>query len=166
MTAQKVKEMTPERFHSQIKFGEENECWEWQGSTDGGYGLYWETKKEHGRSKKFRAHRFLYQAIYGPLKSHQLVCHGCDNRKCCNPSHYFIGDTSANITDMWGKGRGTTPVRSGEKNGWSKFTEDQIREIRKRIEAGESNASIARSFNVWKSTIRSINVGKTWARVV
>lgn len=36
----------------------------------------------------------------------------CDNRKCVNVSHLFVGTQSDNIKDAWVKGRGRAPWQS------------------------------------------------------
>ena len=74
-------------------------CWEWQGRIDRyGYG------QVRVRGKTGKAHREAYRAFHGdPGKL--LVLHTCDNRKCCNPKHLFLGTHKDNMADMVKKGR-------------------------------------------------------------
>lgn len=62
------------------------------------------------------------------------------------------------------KKRGNHPV--GINNGKSKLNCDDVREIKRRINDGESRASIARYFNVSFTAIQYIYIGKTWNHVV
>lgn len=50
-------------------------------------------------------HRIAYEALVGPIPDAQLVCHRCDNPRCHNPEHLFLGDHAANLHDMIAKGR-------------------------------------------------------------
>jgi hypothetical protein len=52
------------------------------------------------------AHRVAKTLQLGhPLTPEQLCCHKCDNPKCCNPMHMFIGSTRDNALDSRDKGR-------------------------------------------------------------
>lgn len=51
----------------------------------------------------------------------------------------------------------------GEKCPWAKLTENEVREIRK--DKNMSNSSLAKKYNVSRSTIRDIKMNKTWKRV-
>lgn len=76
-----------------------DECWEWIGShTGAGYGQF--TYK----SVKYATHILAYQLSKGS-KAVLNVCHTCDNRKCCNPSHLWEGSQSENMLDASSKGR-------------------------------------------------------------
>ncbi len=74
-----------------------NGCWNWAG-------------KLNNRSrpvcrinnKTTLAYRHTYEAYYNK-KVTQLVCHSCDNPKCCNPEHLFEGSNQDNQLDYKNK---------------------------------------------------------------
>ena len=90
------------RFHSKYKKGRVGECWEWQGSlSPNGYG-----RIAIGRNKSpVYAHRIAYVLAYGDIPIGVQVCHTCDNRKCVNPRHLWLGSQQDNLEDMRSKGR-------------------------------------------------------------
>jgi len=51
----------------------------------------------------------------------------------------------------------------GERSGKSKLKEPQVREIKRRLALGETQASIAERIGTSKSTVMFINTGRTWA---
>jgi hypothetical protein len=101
-----------ERFWMFVKKGEPNECWPWLGALarNGGYGIY----KRHGRYEPCeRSPRVAYELTFGTKPPPEVfVCHRCDNPRCCNPHHLFLGSPKDNNADMWAKGRGS----KGEKH--------------------------------------------------
>lgn len=112
-----------DRFNAGIRRGSQNECWEWQGAaTPKGYGVMCS-----GLSRRnVYTHRFAYAKAFGLPAEGLFVCHRCDNPRCCNPAHLFIGTALDNAQDMVSKGR------------WrgNKLQPDQrIREQRKRHRA-------------------------------
>ena len=79
----------------------ENGCHEWQSKIDkGGYGHF-----TLGTGNHVRAHRYAWMIAYGEIPHGKLVCHRCDNPRCVNPEHLFIGTYSDNAKDMVAKGR-------------------------------------------------------------
>lgn len=91
-----------ERFWTHVKKGDPNSCWFWNGARDPtGYGHY-----RTGVGHRTSAHRFAYSSTVGPIPVGLFVCHHCDNRACCNPSHLWLGTAKDNTRDMITKGRG------------------------------------------------------------
>lgn len=89
------------------------------------------------------------------------VCHTCDHPWCQNPGHWFLGTNAENIADRVAKGRPSAP--SGERNGRSKLTWGQVREIRARWTGRHGQASaLAREYGVADTQIHGIVRGRTW----
>lgn len=74
-------------------------CWEWQGSLGPhGYG------QTSWYGKPWRVHRLVYRLWNGEFPQNLDVCHACDNKRCCNPGHLWLGGQQANSLDIVYKG--------------------------------------------------------------
>ena len=102
--------------------------------------------------KQVASHIVSYKLFVGEVPKGMWVLHKCDNRKCVNPEHLFLGDSIANIKDMDKKGRRGTR---------SNLTESQVDEIKKLLSKRVTQQEIANIFGVHQTTISKIKLGKT-----
>lgn len=113
-----------------------NSCWEWQKSLNsGGYGRIIIGSRIDNTRKIVTAHRYSYQLFVGKIPKDKWVLHKCDNRKCINPDHLFIGTRQDNVDDRQKKNK-NKPI-DGELNPNCKHTINQINEIKKLYSEGK-----------------------------
>jgi hypothetical protein len=87
-------------------------CWRWTGSLDStGYGQV----KRAGR--RISAHRYAWEIARGPIAEGLAICHRCDDPRCVNPAHLFLGTQRDNIQDSVAKGRHGSLKQTGKKRG-------------------------------------------------
>lgn len=145
-------------FHKKYKVNE-NECWEWTARLcRDGYGQIRVGSTKDSSRRIARSHIISYEIHKGD-RGNLFVCHKCDNRKCVNPEHLFLGTHSDNMKDMAAKGRGNTCLQVGENNKHSKLSEKQAKEI---LTSTLSNVELAKKFKVSFRTISAIRCGKSW----
>lgn len=104
-----------------------------------------------------------YILEFGGISGDLHVCHRCDVRNCCRPSHLFLGTNEENVEDKVRKGRQAR--NRGERHGMVKLTADKVLAIRARVAAGERQRAVADEYGVDKTTISLIVCGKSWAHL-
>lgn len=148
--------LKPSNFYARIKKADGSECIEWQGSLhQDGYGhlTY--------QSKYWLAHRLAWTLANGQIPDGDCVCHTCDNRRCCNVDHMFLGSHSDNMADMRNKGR-RKGINAGEKNGRAKLTAEKAKEIRAKYAKKQRQVDLAREYGVAQAVISLIVRGSIW----
>ena len=97
-----MREKDYKRFMSKIT--NSKGCWLWNaGKNYKDYGNFSITI--NGCTKTYRAHRFIYEHVNGPIPEGLLVCHTCDTPRCVNPNHLWLGTVSDNAVDSVNKKR-------------------------------------------------------------
>jgi hypothetical protein len=146
------------RFFAKVEKSDRHDgCWNWTASDNGyGYGQF-----AMFPGKIIRAHRFSYLFHVGGIPDNLCVLHRCDNRRCVNPSHLFLGTRADNLYDMIAKGREKLRnPRPGKSNGSNtKLTEPDVREI---LASAASYSSLASQFHVSYSLIAAIKTNRAW----
>lgn len=139
------------RFDSRYVVNSDNGCWEWSGAlTLYGYGrMRWALHE-------ISAYRLSWRLFRGPIPNGSHVLHRCDNRRCVNPDHLFLGTHQDNMTDMKAKGR----KRRGADHYAAKLSAEAVKTIRA---SDLRNCDLAREFQVDPSTISHIKRGKIWS---
>ena len=158
MKAYKQRKPWPQRFWDKVC--KSDSCWEWGASLDHhGYGQISQISSTTNKKTMRKSHRVSYELYYSVVLSpNECVLHTCDNPKCVNPAHLYIGDRNDNHRDMVQRGR----IMSGDNASWSKLNSQQVTSIRQRLTFGEPQAKIAREYGIHQSTISYLKNNKTW----
>ena len=157
------------RLWRKVKVCPQTDCWEWTGALfDSGYGAF----QVDGKSR--RAHRVAWERSFGEIGTGLVVCHRCDNPKCINPAHLFLGTPLDNRRDCVAKGRQARGERSarythpettarGERHGRARLSGEAVRQIRSRHATGLVTAkALAHEFGVGLTTVWHVIHGDTW----
>ena len=130
-------------------------CLEWTGHLDiNGYGQM----NVHGRSPQ-KAHRMNWEIVNGAVPEGLCVLHKCDNPRCLEITHLFLGTNKDNSQDMVCKGRSPRGMRQGH----SKLTDADVIAIRT---LALSRAEIARRYSVTPAQIGRIRSGTNWKHLL
>jgi hypothetical protein len=131
-------------------------CWEWQAClSEKGYGRFMFEKKAR------TAHRVSWLLHNGEIPSGLCVCHKCDNRKCVNPEHLFLGTNQDNVDDKIKKQRYANT--KGENHCRAILKEKDVLFIRENSNLGVT--ALGKMFGVSPQAAYSIINRKTWRHI-
>lgn len=119
-------------------------CWEWVRFIQRGYGQI------NRGGVKWGAHRWIWTQVYGDIPKGLYVCHTCDNKKCINPEHLFLGTQLDNMKDMYAKGR------QGRKGRYTTLSPELIYKIRDELGKGAAISDISAQFSIPWCTVNDI----------
>lgn len=126
-------------------------CWEWTAAMrdPNNYGEFFQNNPR----RMVGAHIVSYRMFKGETNG-LCVLHKCDNRRCVNPDHLFLGTRKDNMQDC---------LRKMRLPSVGKITQADADKIRTMSGTQES---IAAAFGIHQSGVSRILNRKTWARQV
>lgn len=140
------------RFWAKVK--KTPSCWLWIGAKDsGGYGIC----TIGGRN--YSTHKLSWEWKNNTsVPSGQVLLHSCDTPSCVNPAHLRPGSQKNNVDDRVSKDRSA----KGEDNGRARLKKKDVEKIKNLRDQGWTETSIAKLFDVGRSTISNILHNRTW----
>lgn len=131
-------------------------CWLWVGSIDSsGYGSLSVGSKE--KKRKLLTHRIAYTLAKGDPGNLQVL-HTCDNPRCVNPDHLFLGTHEDNMQDRKDKGRYDSV--SGEKSSLARYPDQLVTLIMSQKDSGRTQQDVANEFKVSNGYVSRLWSGK------
>jgi hypothetical protein len=128
-------------------------CHDWvSGISAKGYGLLYH------EGRVMLAHRVAWKVTHGEWPELDVL-HKCDNRRCVNPDHLFLGSNQDNVEDAMAKNR----FPRGERVASAQLTDKAVLEIRKHGAAGTfTHKQLAEKYGVGVGTVKRAMNGETW----
>jgi len=106
-----------------------------------------------------------YMIHFGPIPEGLFVCHKCDEPRCINPNHLFLGTPKQNTLDMIVKGRDKVLKvdQTGHRSTSAKLTEEEATLIKFGLKH-LSNAGVAKYFGnkITRGAVSAIRIGRSW----
>lgn len=134
-------------FWRSVEVRGDDECWEWTGYAEGGYGQFYWLGKMTG------AHELAVTFTTGERRAPNLeTCHSCHNPGCCNPAHLRFDTRQGNVDDMLHAGR--------QYRG--RFTASEVETIRQRYAHGARQQTLADDYSVTNGFISMIVRGERY----
>lgn len=114
----------------------------------------------NNESKCMCMHHAAYILYKGEIPAGLWVLHTCNNNRCCNPNHLYLGDRQQNEKD-----KALSGVMKGSNHPRSKLNDSQVSSIRKRFQEGFRDQELANEFGVTKGAISKIRNNRTWTHI-
>ncbi|HEY1645458.1 MAG TPA: HNH endonuclease signature motif containing protein [Candidatus Saccharimonadales bacterium] len=90
-----------------------------------------------------------WEKINGPVPKGMFICHSCDNARCRNVEHFFLGTNRDNVIDSFIK----------DKTASAKLNAEKVREIRN---SKDDSFILSKRYGVSAGAIRDVKRGITW----
>ena len=132
-------------------------CWLWTGTPSSRYALLSTYDPKTLRKSTVHASRVAWELLRGPIRKGLCVLHKCDNPRCVNPKHLFLGTNADNTRDMLRKGR----AYGGERHHTSKLTNRQVARAILLYQEGWTLTRVAKKYGVTTQCIYNYVNGKT-----
>ena len=88
------KDTIEQRLAAQTEIDPLSGCHIWQGRRNAtGYPVVSLAGRQHF------VHRLAWTLRYGTIREGMQLCHRCDEPRCINPDHHFVGSHEANMAD-------------------------------------------------------------------
>ncbi len=133
-------------------------CWGWTGTTDSTQGY----SRIRNKRKNISAHRISWIIHRGEIPEGKQINHHCDNRRCTNPYHLYLGTQQENDADRMKRNR----QAKGSRNAAAKLNEQQVLEIKKNLKQGFSYKEIQEIYHISNATVSNISTEKNWKHVI
>lgn len=125
-------------------------------------GYYQVTLLKIGKQKQIGVHRLVALAFVPNENKPKIINHKDGNKTnnfASNLEWVTVSENTKHAYDM-------DLINKGEKHHKAKLQNEQVIEIKKRIQQGECYASMAREFGVDRSVISAIKIGRIWTHIV
>lgn len=109
----------------------------------------------HYKGRPRRVNRAVWEEANGPIPHGMHVLHKCDNIRCAELDHLFLGTHQQNMDDKVAKGR----QPRGRAVRCAKLTDDDARAI---YADRRGREEIAADYGVSRAAVRQIHLGKSW----
>jgi len=167
-----------DRFRKNTLIDEQSGCHIWKLQVNHkGYGWF----KENSSRNQVKAHRWIWVYYNGDIPDGMFICHRCDNPRCVNPDHLFMGTVQDNRIDCVEKGRNRLSDEEKEikariaalrfekvkpppyiKKKGNKLTKETAAIVKSRILSGEHYAFVAADYSISPSYAHAIANGRGW----
>lgn len=140
------------RVIKHIDFAGQNGCWIWTGYIlPEGYGQF----NSADKAERDRAHRAAFKSFVGPIPPGAHVLHKCNNKRCVNPKHLYLGTDKDNCRDRINAG--TQRLIKG------RLSDEEVRFIRT---TNLTQKELGANFQLSPSTISLIRQRKLYKHVI
>lgn len=146
------------KFMDLIEGGDPSKCWYWRGSV-----MREDYPVFYGDGKQMPASRILYRLYYkNNLGKDWVIRHTCNSNLCMNPNHIYA-DKRADASKETQLARRHETI--GERHPQAQLKEQDVKRIRRLVDEGVPQKSLAKEYHVSKAHISNIVHRKTWTHI-